>query len=74
MMKHLVRVSAVFIFCMVLLVGGEVHGQAPVSVPAPTPVSGGGGVIIRSLWTEIVLTVIMVGLALFAVARSSNRS
>lgn len=64
--------------CLVIVcLGHVVYAQAPVAVPnAPVqvPIGGGSSVIVRPLWTEIFITVIMFGLALFAVGRSSNRS
>lgn len=49
----------------------QVPNQAP---PPAAPAGGGTGMLIRPLWTEIAITVIFLGLALFAVCRSSNRS
>ena len=64
----------------VLVVQSSLLAQAPVPAPTTTPAPtvqapvGGGSVIVRSLWTEIFIVLIMIGLALFAVGRSSNRS
>lgn len=72
------------IFCVMLLLvlvtQGSLLAQAPVPAPTTTPAPttqapvGGGSVIVRPLWTEIFIVLIMTGLALFAVGRSSNRS
>ena len=48
--------------------------QGPTEAPAPATPAGGGAVLVRSLWTEIFVTVLMVGFALLAICRSSNRS
>lgn len=52
---------------------GLLFGQDATTAPAPVPVAP-SGVIVRNLWPEIGITVLMVGAALFAVCRSSNRN
>lgn len=43
--------------------------------PAPAAPGQSGMVqVTRPLWTEMAITVVMVGLALFAICRSSNRN
>lgn len=59
--------------CLLVGVGaGELLAQAPAAPPA-----GGGSTVIvsgRSLTFEWIITVVMCGLALFVVCRSSNRN
>lgn len=76
--KHLT--IALFLTCIVCVCfASAAFAQTPVQVPnapvqVPVNTAGSGSVIVRPLWTEITLTVMMFGLALFAVGRSSNRS
>lgn len=44
--------------------------------PPASPPAGGSSVVqmTRPLWTEAAITVVMVGLALYAVCRNSNRT
>jgi len=54
---------------------GAIWAQQPAPVTPPAP--AGGTTIVqgtRPLWTEMVITVLMIGLALFAVGRNSNRT
>lgn len=78
-MKHLPRILMVVVlgFALMFASVGLAQAPAPQSAPPAAPVStpgGGSGYITRSLYTEIALTVIVFGLALFAVCRNSNRS
>lgn len=78
LLRTLSILCALLLFVLVLQ--SSLFAQAPVPAPttAPAPTAqvpvGGGSVIVRSLWTEIFIVLIMIGLALFAVGRSSNRS
>lgn len=78
-MKHLPRVLMIAVLGLALMFASVGLAQAPAAQSAPpaAPVStsgGGSGIITRSLYTEIALTVIVFGIALFAVCRNSNRS
>ncbi|MEW4489785.1 hypothetical protein AB1L42_17010 [Thalassoglobus sp. JC818] len=60
--------------CGALLMWGTLClGQGPAPAPVPAAPTGADGVLIRPLWTEILITAIMVGFVLFAVCRKSNR-
>lgn len=53
---------------------GALAGQVLAQQPAPPPAAAPAGGFTRPLWTEAAITVIFIGLALFAVCRNSNRS
>lgn len=61
------------LFGLALFWGTAGHVAAQDAVPAPPPGNPGAGTASRPLWTEVAITVVMIGLGLFAVVRNSNR-
>ncbi|MCA9029558.1 MAG: hypothetical protein KDA69_10145 [Planctomycetaceae bacterium] len=65
--------------CSIVLLAATAAAQTPAPVTPPqevtTPVTNSGSVLkFKDLWFEIVITLGMGGLALFAVCRSSPRN
>ncbi len=75
LMSHFLRRPVRLLgFCIAILGCHLAVAQVPTSSPvAPAPV-GGSPHIVRSLWFEAIITLVMVGIALFVICRSSNRS
>lgn len=63
------RIGAAWLLLGLATAGAQ---EAP---PPPTP-AGGSTVVqmTRPLWTEAAITIVMLGLALYAVCRNSNRT